>query len=184
MWTVTSRYGTPVSCSTANWGGGLANGRTSCTVPPGQLSAAAGPYTVAVHYAGGGNVAPSMATVVQRVARAGSTTEVVVNPTVLPGNLVQIAAMVEGRPSTLETPTGTVSFSVSEKGGQPILCQAGATAPLVSGVAGCSFLADSSPHASYSVKITYNGDGEFGSVTSKRVVTVRDGSVVLQPQDP
>lgn len=122
-----------------------------------------------------------MATVVQRVARAGSTTEVVVNPTVLPGNLVQIAAMVEGRPSTLETPTGTVSFSVWEKGGQPILCQAGATAPLVSGVAACSFLADSSPHASYSVKITYYGDGDFGSVTSKRVVTVRDGSVVLQP---
>jgi hypothetical protein len=119
--------------------------------------------------------------VVQRVARAGSTTEVVVNPTVLPGNLVQIAAMVEGRPSTLETPTGTVSFSVRERGGQPIPCQAGATAPLVSGVAACSFLAGSSPHASYFVKITYDGDGDFGSATSERVVTVGDGSVVLQP---
>jgi hypothetical protein len=181
MWTVTSRYGTPVSCSTANWDGVLANGRTSCTVPPGQLSAAAGPYTVAVHYAGGGNVAPSMATLVQRVARAGSTTEAVVDPAVLPGNLVQIAAMVEGRPSNLETPTGTASFSVWEKGGQPIPCQAGATAPLVSGVAACSFLADSSPLASYTVKITYHGDGDFGSVTSKRVVTVRGGTVALQP---
>jgi hypothetical protein len=51
----------------------------------------------------------------------------------------------------------------------------------VSGVAACSFLADSSPHASYFVKITYDGDGDFGSVTSKRVVTVGGGSVALQP---
>jgi len=181
MWTVTSRYGTPVSCPAVNSGRDPENGRTSCTVPPGQLSAGAGPYTVAVHYAGGGNVAPSMSTLVQRVARAGSTTEVVVNPTLLPGNLVQIAAMVGGRPSALETPTGIVTFSVREKGKQPITCQAGVTATLVSGVAACSFVADSSPHSHYFVKITYHGDGDFGSATAKRIVTVRSESVSLHP---
>ena len=44
-----------------------------------------------------------------------------------------------------------------------------ATAPLVSRCTKrpCSFLADSSPHASYFVKITYDGDNDFGSVTSE-----------------
>ncbi len=180
MWTVTSRYGTPVPCPTEDSGRAPANGRTSCTIPSGQLSAAAAPYTVAVHYAGGEDVAPSTTTMVQRVARAGSTTAVVVDPTLLPGNLVQMGALVEGSPATLKMPTGSATFSVRASTGQPIPCQTEGTATLTSGVAACNFAADPSTDATYFVKISYHGDGNFGSVTSTRVVTVRSGVVSLQ----
>jgi hypothetical protein len=181
MWTVTSRYGTPVPCPTGDSGRARANGRTSCTIPSGQLSAAAAPYTVAVHYAGGEDVAPATTTMVQRVARSASTTAVVVDPTLLPGNLVQLGALVEGRPANLKMPTGSATFSVRASTGQPIPCQTGDTSTLTSGAAACNFAADPSTDATYFVKISYHGDGNFGSVTSTRVVTVRSGVVSLQP---
>jgi hypothetical protein len=181
-WTVTSAYGTPVQCLAADSGRDPTNGRTSCTVPPGQLSAAAGPYTVAVHYAGARNVAPSMATLVQRVARAGSTTEIEVDPELLHGHMVEIAAAVNSRPTGLKTPAGTVTFSVWGKTGQSIPCQADATVTLVTGVATCTFGVNASVQAPYFVKVTYHGDGDFSPTTSKmRVLMVRGQSVFFQP---
>jgi hypothetical protein len=123
-----------------------------------------------------------MATLVQRVARAGSTTEIEVDPELLPGHMVEIAAAVNSRPTGLRTPAGTVTFSVWGKTGQSIPCQADATVTLVTGVATCTFGDNASVRAPYFVKVTYHGDGDFSPTTSKmRVLMVRGRSVFFQP---
>ena len=172
-WAVTSVHGTPVSCVASNAGRDPANGRTACTVPPGQLAAANGPYTVSVRYAGAGSVAPSVATLEQRVARAGSQSGVRVTPTVLPGHLVQINAIVKGSPAASSQPTGKVRFAVWGATGKPIPCQAGPSALLSSGEASCVVPDTRSTHGPYYVKVTYRGDGNFAPSTSRmRSITV------------
>jgi Glycosyl hydrolase family 26 len=181
-WTVTSAQGTPVPCPASNASRDPANGQTACTVPPGKLAAADGPYTVSVRYAGGGNVAPSVATREQPVAKANSLSGVQVVPKLLRSHGVQIVAVVKGKTTAGSKPTGDVQFAVWGASGKGIPCQAGATTPLWSGVAACTVPDNASVHAPYFVRVTYGGDGNFAHSSSKmRAVTVHGRSVSFLP---
>jgi hypothetical protein len=178
-WTVTSRHGTAVPCAVSNAGRDPANGHTTCTVPSGQLAAADGPYTVSVRYGGGGNIAPSVATVERSVAKASSQSAVQLTPTLSGGHL-QVTAVVQGSSAATAatTPTGRVSFAVWGGPKKFIPCRAGNTASLSSGQATCHLANTSPDHALYIVKVSYSGDGNFNASSSKmRAVTVQAQSV-------
>ena len=123
-------YGTPVSVFLSfDRGQGLANEDAHVALShPGQLSAAfAGPYRPsAVHYTGGGGRRSVDGHAwCNPTARAGSTTEGRRQSHRASGKPGPDCS--DGRRATLdsvETPTGTVSFSVWKRGGQPIPCQA------------------------------------------------------------
>jgi Glycosyl hydrolase family 26 len=179
-WTVTGADGTPVPCQASNASRVPASGQTTCTVAPGTLAAADGPYTVSVRYAGGGDVAPSVATRKQRVAKASSLSVVKVTPKVLRGQGVQIIAVVKGNATVGSTPTGKVHFAVRGASGRSLPCQAGSTAPLSSGQATCVVPDNATVQAPYFVKVTYGGDGNFARSASKmRAVPVHGRAVSL-----
>jgi len=180
-WTVRSASGASVPCASAGQVSDQADAMTACTVPAGKLWAAAGPYTVSVDYAGGGNIAPAADSLVQHVVRANSLTNVRVGSTLLPGKRVQLVASIKARSATAGTPTGAVSFSVWDKTGRAIPCGAGDTDKLLSGKATCVF-GNTSAHAPYFVRVAYKGDGNFTASGSKvRGITVRQRHVSFLP---
>jgi hypothetical protein len=140
-------------------------GMTTCTVPPHQLYADDGPYTVSVVYPGGGALRPSAASLKQAVVPAGSRTRLRLTPIVSAGEAPSITALVSGLPASAGTPRGAVRFFVAGSSGQMLHCRGGNTVALSSGRATCR-LAGLPQTGVLNVSADYRGDGNFTASTS------------------
>jgi Bacterial Ig-like domain (group 3) len=136
-------------------------------VASGTLQAADGPYTVSVSYPGGADVAPAAAAITQTVAPANSRTRIQTTRAGL-GEPAVVTASVSGLPARAGTPTGTVTFAVSDASGQAQSCVAGNTVSLAVGAATCT-MAPPAAGQFYVVTATYNGDGNFNPSTSRAI---------------
>ncbi len=165
-WRITAASGVRIPCRSGDQGRVRAQGRTRCTVPGGKLSAADGPYTVSVRYAGAADVAPSSATLTQSVVKASSTTAIESISEVPPGNMVEIVAAVKAPSAGSTMPSGSVRFALWDQHGHRQQCLGGNTASLGLGVALC-VVAGTAPFPGVShVRATYNGDDNFVSSRS------------------
>jgi hypothetical protein len=178
-WSVTSRTGTPVSCSSGNNVSNSRNGMTQCAVPAGMLSAGAGPYTISVRYKGADGVAPSAASLTQPVARASSTVRTASNA--LPSNEVEVVATVNTGTTGSNPPTGTVGFTLSVSSGNPPVCLGGNTVSVVSGQATCVLAGNVTARGLYYVSASYSGDSNFGPSVSRSQRVALPPGVVAAP---
>ena len=165
-WRITAASGVQIPCRSGDPERARAQGRTRCTVPGRKLSAADGPYTVSVRYAGAADVAPSSATLTQSVVKASSTTDIESISEVPPGNMVEIVAAVKAPSAGSTMPSGSVRFALWDQHGHRQQCLGGNTASLGLGEALC-VVAGTAPFPGVShVRATYNGDDNFVSSRS------------------
>ena len=166
-WAITSASGATVPCHSGNDVVHRGNGVTRCNVGPGVFSAGHGPYTVSATYPGSSGAAATSASLTQSVAKAPSRTRIRTAPVVQAGGSAVISAAVFGQPSSVGTPTGTVTFAISGASGQTLSCAGGDTVSLVSGAATCTATAATAAGSPYVVTATYSGDGTFAASTSR-----------------
>jgi large repetitive protein len=173
-WTIRSAGGPVVPCTTSDTTVDKGTGRTTCSVGPGKLFAANGPYTVSVTYSGDVNFASSTGTFTQNVSKAGSKVTLTTSGPAASGRPARITAIVGGVPASAGTPTGTVTFVLTSAKGAVVNCDSSNTSVLSAGVATCTvssaLVLAGSP---YSVVATYNGDANFTtSVSSAKSIRV------------
>ena len=80
----------------------------------------------------------------------------------------------KGTPTSLGTPTGTLTFVITDKHGNAVSCSGGTnTFTLSSGTATCTTGALRHAGSEYSVYATYHGSSEYYANTSKtKTITV------------
>lgn len=181
-WNITGQSGATVPCHWSNSVTSSTTVLTSCTVAPGALRADGGPYTVLVRYRGGHGVTSSSATLTQTVAAAGAPVQALTQPqtaaaansrvslqataAVPPDQGAVVVATVSGDAGTTGTPTGTVTFAVTNSKGNPAECDGGDTVALSSGTASCTLPPWATSNGQNSVTVTYSGDSTFDGLTS------------------
>jgi hypothetical protein len=165
-WAITSASGTAVPCHSGSDWIHRGNGVTHCNVAPGVLSAAHGPYSVSVTYPGSSGAAATSASLTQPVSKAPSRTRIRTAPVVRAGGSAVISAAVLGRPSSVGTATGTVTFAISGASGQALSCVGGDAVSLASGAATCTTTPAAAAGSPYLVTATYSGDGTFAASSS------------------
>lgn len=172
-WSVTSASGTPVPCMGSNDDTIRRSGVITCVVARQQLAATDSPYSVSVDYPGSNGFTAASATLMQPVYAANSQTWLNFTPASSAGGAFTVTASVSGQAPWPQSPTGNVTFVVSDSTGQSVSCQGGDTVSLSSGQATCSLgPASADAELPLSVTATYGGDGNFDSSISQ-VGTIR-----------
>ena len=174
-WRITGASGGRVPCWTTDDTVNPTTGKVTCSVGPGELSAADGPYTVSVAYGGDANFTGSTGTFTQQITKAASWTSISVTGPVASGQPASITATVTGVPASAGTPTGTVTFSIVGASGPAVACVDGDAVPLRRGTATCrvpsGFVTAGSP---YTVSAAYGGDANFtASSSASKTVKVK-----------
>ncbi|BDM74734.1 hypothetical protein HEK616_82210 (plasmid) [Streptomyces nigrescens] len=138
----------------------------SATVTHVYASAANSPYTIAAHYSGDGNFAPSDDTLVHTVAPAATTTAVTssASPSAV-GQTVTLIARVTPVPPGAGAPTGSVTFDFGD--GSPTV-----TAPVLGNLATVTHAWTSTAGSPYTVTASYAGDGDFMASVGTAVQSV------------
>ncbi len=167
-WTISDRQGAGVSCKKTTTSITVTALTTTCKVVSGQLVPRDAPYNVAVAYPGDSYLAAGSATEAEQVSLAPSTVTLTVQGPTSSGGKGTIKAVVTGSPSSLGTPTGTVSVTIASTQGQPVTCGSGTnTLTLNNGSAVCkvkgALVQAGSP---YTAQATYSGDSVFAPSTS------------------
>jgi hypothetical protein len=171
QWTIANATATvTIPCSNGDPLKVKRTGVTTCSVGPGQLTAAGAPWSVSADYLGDGNYTTSNGSLTgaQRVHVSSSNTYVGISPNPPERNSAfHLTATVAG-PRLAGPPSGTVTFAFTPAGS--ITCDGGSNTISFSGAGGavCTF-ASGLPFVSggYVVSATYSGDGNLHSSTSK-----------------
>jgi hypothetical protein len=164
-WTITGQHGATASCATTSTGTSGTNETATCSVASGQLLAASAPYIVKVSYPGDANYNTGSGTYQENVQRGTSTVKIAVSAPAAAGGTATFTATVKGTPSSLGTPTGNVTFSITDKFGNAVACAGGTnTVALSSGQATCT--TGPLPHSKYFVFAGYSGDMNYYPNTS------------------
>jgi large repetitive protein len=167
-WAITGRGGTSVACkktATSTSGTTLV---ATCKVASGQFVPHNAPYSVKVTYPSDRFFSEGSATGTEQVTLAPSSVTLTVQAPTSSGGNGTITATVTGSPSSLGTPTGTVSFNIASAQGQQVTCNSGTnTLTLSSGGAVCKVKGELVQAGSpYTAQATYSGDSVFASSTS------------------
>jgi hypothetical protein len=149
----------------------LSAGVATCTLSAGLLPAAS-PVTVGADYSGSSAFSSSDATpLTETVAKAATTTLTLKasQDPVPPGNAVSFKASVANEASGLGAPQGTITWTITNKNGNPVSCSSVSTnsqPPLLKGtclVAAGVLKQGKSP---YSVTATFVGTGKYAGASA------------------
>jgi len=174
--TVKSSAGAALTCTNGGNVQTLMSGQASCVTPP--LTNAGSPYTVTADYPGTLGLSGSPSLPLSQDVRVPSSTVVSSSPSPsVSGQSVQFTAQVTGT----ATPTGTVTFVVTDKNHFPYSCVGGNAIQLSGGSAACTiapgqFVSINSP---FTVVANYGGDANNAPSSGPATQTVNPGSMHL-----
>ena len=173
-WTITGQGGASATCASTSMGTHGSNETASCGVAAGQLVASASPYIAKVTYPGDANFNAGSGTYQENVQLGTSSVKLHVSAPTSNGGTATLSATVKGTPSSLGTPTGTLTFVITDKHGNAVSCSGGTnTFTLSSGTATCTTGALRHAGSEYSVYATYHGSSVYYPNTSKtKTITV------------
>jgi hypothetical protein len=135
-------------------------------VASGQLLATSAPYIVKVSYPGDSNYNAGSGTYQENVQKGNSKVKLMVSPPSAAGGTATLTATVKGTPSSLGTPTGTVTFSITDKLGNSIACAGGTNTFALSSTAQATCTTGALAHSKYTVFAAYSGSADYYPNTS------------------
>ncbi len=168
-WTITGAHNTSVSCTSTSTGTNGTNETATCSVAAGQLVYANNPYIVKVSYPGDANYNAGSGSYQENVTLGTSKVKIAVSPPAAAGGTATITATVKGikgTPSSLGTPTGNVTFVITDKLGNQVDCAGGSNTATLSSSAQATCTTGALSHSKYSVYATYSGSADYYPNTS------------------